>query len=344
MFKRSFIPAVVTVIALASCAKDFQEQGFQPEGSIPSDNVHALSVGIESGAYVPEEESTKASTEAIVRVKWEKDDEVSVVNATTKKILGGCLKATEAGVSVTFEGTVAGTINPNDKLYYIYPKLDNTEETDFDDAGYNQSLAGQTYDGDNPGRVSFYGYAEDVAGTTTISKKIQFHLVTSYVHLNMSNLPAKGFALSSIDISNVNEGFTWKLSDNTLAAAPYAGSNGISVNCTNYTITKAGNAVVHFATPASAASSDARVVTVNKAYSNDAYTKAEREAATYYNQLYTIWTNDNVSVSSTAQDKTEVTIENLGSTEVAEGILPVSSDQSSAFASGKPTEIKLGGV
>lgn len=316
-------------------------------GPISSDNVHTLSVGIEAGTYTPAEGETKASMEAVIRVNWTaNDDEVSVVNATKGKILGGCLKAKESGTSVTFEGTVTGTIDNGDRLYYIYPKLNNTGETDFADAGYDVSLAGQTYDGDNPDKVSFFGYAEDVAGSATISKKIQFKLVTSYAHLNMANLPAKGFNLSSIDISKINKGFKWSLSDSgELTADAYGENEGISVNCSNCKITQAGNAVVRFAIPASAATgSEPRVVTVNKAYTNDKYVKDQLIPSAYYNQLYTSWTNENVNVNSMAGDKTEVSINNLGSTETAEGILPVSGESSSAFDNSKPTEIKLGGL
>lgn len=343
MLKKYFIMAITAIFALVACSEKFDEPGIQPAGS---DNVHTLSVGIEAGTYTPAEGGTKASMEAVIRVNWTANDEVSVVNATTKKILGGCLKATDSGVSVTFEGTVTGTINQNDKLYYIYPRLNNTEEIAFAAAGYDQKLSGQKYDATKPNEVCFYGYAEDVAGTATISKKIQFNLVTSYAHLNMSNLPAKGASLTSIDISNVNEGFTWKLSsEKTLSAEPYAGNNGISVTCTNYNITQAGNAVVRFAIPASAATgSESRVVTVNKAYTNDKYIKDQLIPSAYYNQLYTSWTNENVNVNSAAGDKTEVTIDNLGSTETAEGILPVSGESSSAFAADKPTEISLGGL
>lgn len=335
MLKKYIIVAITAVFTMVACTEKFDEPGILPAGS---DNVHTLSVGIEAGTYTPAEGATKASMEAVIRVNWMEGDEVSVVNATKGKILGGCLEAKESGTSVVFEGTVKGTINQGDKLYYIYPKLNNTEEIAFDNAGYNQSLANQTYNGNDPGKVCFYGYAEDVAGTSTISKKIQFNLVTAYAHLNMSNLPAKGAPLSSIDISNVNEGFTWKLSSGTLTAAPYAGSNSISVDCTNCNITQAGNAVARFAIPASAASDEARVVKVNKAYRNEKYIKTELLSSAYYNQLYTSW-ESNVSITPKT-DKTEVSITNEGSTEVAEGVIPVEQ----AFDVTKPTEIGIGGV
>ena len=349
MIRKSYFSAIIAVLALVACSKDFQELAPQHVDSISSDNIHTLSVGIEAGTYTPAEGGTKASMEAVIRVNWTKDDEVSVVNATTKKILGGCLKATDSGVSVTFEGTVTGTINQNDKLYYIYPRLTlNENEEDFGQSGYGVSLAGQTYDGLAPGKVSFYGYAQDQASSTSgsISKHIKFNLVTSYVHLNMANLPAKGFNLSSIDISKVNKGFKWSLSDSSeLTADAYGENEGISVNCSNCKITQAGNAVVRFAIPASAATgSESRVVTVNKAYTNDKYVTDQLKPSAYYNQLYTSWTNENVSVNSAAGDKTEVTIDNLGSTETAEGILPVASSGESAFAADKPTEISLGGL
>lgn len=304
-------------------------------------SVHSLSVGIESGAYMPEDGGTKASTEAIIRVKWEQNDEVSVVNATTGRILGGCLKATESGENVVFSGTVEGTINNNDVLYYVYPRIaQNDGEIAFDQDGYDVSLANQTYDGLNANKVCFFGFAKDQASSTStaISRHIKFTLVTSYAHLNMSNLPAAGFNLSSIDISNVNKGFTWSLSDNTLSTIAYGENEGISVNCTNTKITKAGNAVVRFAIPASSESSVARVVTVNKAYTNDKYVKDELKSSAYYNQLYTSW-KSNVSVSSES-DKTKVTVTSDGSTDVAEGVIPVAE----AFVADKETEIGIGGV
>ncbi|MBQ0087021.1 MAG: hypothetical protein KBS72_04990 [Bacteroidales bacterium] len=292
---------------------------------------------------MPEDGGTKASTEAIIRVKWEQNDEVSVVNATTGKILGGCLKATESGENVVFSGTVEGTINNNDVLYYVYPRIAQNEgEIAFDQGGWDVSLANQTYDGLNANKVCFFGFAKDQASSTStstaISRHIKFTLVTSYAHLNMSNLPAAGFNLSSIDISNVNKGFTWSLSDNTLSTIAYGENEGISVNCTNTKITKAGNAVVRFAIPASSESSVARVVTVNKAYTNDKYVKDELKSSAYYNQLYTSW-KSNVSVSSES-DKTKVTVTSDGSTDVAEGVIPVAD----AFVADKNTEIGIGGV
>lgn len=337
MLKKYFIMAITAIFALVACSEKFDEPGIQTAGS---DNVHTLSVGIEAGTYTPAEGGTKASMEAVIRVNWTaNDDEVSVVNATTKKILGGCLKAKESGVSVTFEGTVTGTINQNDKLYYIYPKLNNTGETAFADAGYDQKLSGQKYDATKPNEVCFYGYAEDVAGTATISKKIQFNLVTAYAHLNMSNLPAKGAPLTSIDVSNVNEGFTWKLSETNLTAEPYAGNNGISVTCDNCTITPSGNAVVRFTLPASGASQQAREITVNKAYKNDKYTVKELEKASYHNQLYSTWENNVKVTSQGGKTKVDITTSE-GSTDVAEGVIPVAE----AFNGTKPTEIGIGGV
>ena len=335
MLKKYFIMAIVAGLALVACSEKFDEPGIQPAGS---DNVHTLSVGIEAGAYTLAEGETKASMEAVIRVNWTEGDKVSVVNATTGKILGGCLEAKASGTRVTFEGTVTGGITNGDKLYYIYPKLDNTEETAFADAGYDQKLSGQKYDATKPNEVCFFGYAEDVATTGTISKKIQFNLVTAYANLNMSNLPARNAFLTSIDVSNVNEGFTWKLSETNLTAEPYAGNKGISVTCDNCTITPSGNAVVRFALPASGASQQAREITVNKAYKNDGYTVKELEKASYHNQLYSNW-KSNVSITSQT-DKTEVTITSDGSTDAAEGVLPVAE----AFKDTKPTEIGIGGV
>lgn len=341
MVKKFLIPAITAVLALAACSNEIKEQGVQP---VAADNVHTLSVEIESGAYGSAEEGTKASMEAVIRVKWKQNDEVSVVNATTGKLLGGCLKAKEDGESVVFEGTVTGAINQGNSLYYIYPRVsDNAGEVAF--GSYNISLASQTYDGKKIGDVCFYGYAEDQAGSAdnTISKKIKFTLVTSYVHLNMANLPARGTSLSRIDISNVNERFTWKLDDGVLSAAAYAGGNAISVRCGNADISNAGNAVARFAIPASAETDANRVVTVNNAYTNNKYVKSELKASFYYNQLYTTWTENVADVNTTDPNKTKVTINNNDFNDVAEGSIPTSAFESTG-SDEKTTEIKIGGV
>lgn len=342
MVKKFLIPAITAVLALAACSKEIKEQGAQP---VAADNVHTLSMEIESGAYGSAEEGTKASMEAVIRVKWKQNDEVSVVNATTGKLLGGCLKAKEDGESVVFEGTVTGDINQGNSLYYIYPRVsDNAGEVAF--GSYNISLASQTYDGKKIGDVCFYGYAEDQAGSAdnTISKKIKFTLVTSYVHLNMANLPARGTGLSRIDISNVNEGFTWKLDDGVLSAAAYTGGNAISVRCGNADISNAGNAVARFAIPASTETATDRVVTVNNAYTNNKYVKSELKASFYYNQLYTTWTENVADVNTTDDpNKTKVTINNNDSKDVAEGAIPTSAFESTG-SDDKTTEIKIGGV
>lgn len=335
MPRKFIIAAIAAAFALVACTEEIQKPGEKP---VASENVHTLSVGIEAGAYVPVDGETKASMEAVIRVRWQQNDEVSVVNATTGKILGGCLKATEEGTVVTFEGTVTGTINQGDRLYYIYPRVaKNTEEVTF--AGYNVSLASQTYDAQKAGDVCFYGYAEDVAtGTSTeISKKIQFNLVTSYAHFNMASLPAKGVSLSSVDISNVNGGFTWTLTGNALSATPYEVNGGISVRC-NAGITASGNAVARFAIPVSAASEQDRVITVNKAYTTN-FSKIALPASSYFNLLYSIWTKKDVTVNQTDTEKNKVDISNDESKETAEGTIPTE-----AFEENKATEIKMGGV
>lgn len=342
MVKKFIIPAITAVFALAACSKGSQEQGAQP---VAAGSIHSLSVEIESGAYGAVEGDTKASMEAVIRVKWKKDDEVSVVNATTGKLLGGCLKAEEDGESVVFTGSVTGAIAQGNSLYYIYPRVtDNTEEVAF--GSYDISLAAQTYDGKKIGDVCFYGYAQDQAGSAdnNISKKIKFTLVTSYAHLNMANLPARNTGLSRIDISNVNEGFTWKLTGGALSAAAYAGNNAISVRCGNADISKAGNAVARFAIPASAETTADRVVTVNNAYTNSKYAKSELKASAYYNQLYTTWTENKAEVNTTEDPgKTKVTIDNNNSKDVAEGAIPTEAFGTTGQTS-KPTEVSIGGI
>ena len=340
--KKYLIPAIAAIIALTGCSKDVQEQRAQTDDS---GNVHTLSVEMESGAYEEIQGDTKASMKAVIRVEWKAEDEVSVINATKNKLLGGCLKAKEGGESVVFEGTVKGPIDEGDKLYYIYPRI-KSNETEETFAGYNISLADQKYDGKKIGDVCFYGYAQDQAGSTdkTISKKIKFNLVTSYAHLNMSNLPGIGTSLSRIDISNINEGFKWTLSGDALSAGAYVGNNAISVRCSNADITSYGNAVARFAIPASAKTDEPRVVTVNNAYKNDKYTKEVLEASAYYNQLYSTWTENKAEVNTNEDpDKTKVTIDNNNSKDVAEGAIPTEAFGTTGGES-KPTEVSIGGI
>ncbi len=332
MFKRTIIPAVVAVFAMVACSKGFQESEPVRAGST---EVHSLSVGIEAGAYLPADE-TRATMEAIVRAQWQKDDEISVVNATTGKLLGGCLKATGSGEVVTFTGDVTGEIGSGNTLYYIYPRIkDNDTEEDF--AGYEISLDGQEYYNNNSGNVCFYGYATSKESLDA-NEKLKFTLVTAYVHLNMSNIPAKGADLTSIDISNINGGFKWVYDNGAVSAEYCYDGQGISVTCYNTKITNAGNAVVRFAVPASPATQEARVLTVNKAYSNSDYIKNERESGKYYNQIYSRW-NNNVTVEDKG-DNTEVTIDNGDSKESAEGVLPAEQ----AFNPEKPASIEVGGI
>ena len=340
MYKRTFILATVAVLAMVSCAKELQQT--VPD-SFGSTDVHSLSVGIEAGEYLPTD-ATKASMNAIVRVDWKQGDTVSVVNATTGKILGGCLKADSDGAVTTFSGNVSGTLNKNDKLYYIFPALDVQGETPFSEQEI--SLKAQTYDATKPNEVCFHGYAEDTYSgdnsiETHISKSIKFNPVTAYVHLNMANIPAKNADLTSIDLSNVNGGFKWVLENTTVSAQSYLEDQGISVTCSNTKISQSGNAVVRFAVPASPATEEARVLTVNKPYSLSNYSQVERRAAAYYNQLYSTWVSSNVEVDDKGTE-VNVKIDNGGSTESAEAALPVME----AFKSGKTegTKIEMGGV
>ncbi|MCQ2075246.1 MAG: hypothetical protein MJY77_08740 [Bacteroidaceae bacterium] len=325
---------------MVSCAKELQQT--VPD-SFGSTDVHSLSVGIEAGEYLPTD-ATKASMNAIVRVDWKQGDKVSVVNASTGYILGGYLTADSDGAVTTFSGDVSGTLHKNDKLYYIFPALDVQVETLFSEQEI--SLKAQTYDATKSNEVCFHGYAEDTysgdnSTETHISKSIKFNPVTAYVHLNMSNIPAKNADLTSIDLSNVNGGFKWVLEDKTVSAQSYLEDQGISVTCSNTKISQSGNAVVRFAVPASPATVEARVLTVNKAYSLSNYSNAERRAAAYYNQLYSTWVSSNVKVYD-KDTEVNVKVDNGGSTESAEAALPVVE----AFKSGKTegTKIEMGGV
>ncbi|MBO4267824.1 MAG: hypothetical protein J5869_00465 [Bacteroidaceae bacterium] len=54
--------------------------------------------------------------------EWAVGEEVYVYNDTKAALLGGCLKAKNAGASATLEGDLTGTIEIGDELVFMYPK------------------------------------------------------------------------------------------------------------------------------------------------------------------------------------------------------------------------------
>lgn len=293
---------------------------------------YILSLNFDAG-YFQAYEGTKATMDAVIRASWEAGDKVSVINVSEGKLLGGQLVAQSSGYTVEFSGTITGTLTTGDKLAYVYPAIkENATEEAFTESV--QDLSNQTYDS-NSKHVAFYGYCEDVFSSATISKKIVFNLASSYVHLNMSGLPAST-PVSTVSVSNINGGLMWAIEDGDFRIKPCMVGSSINVSCTGVTSTSAsGNAIIHFAVPKSSAA-DARTLSVNNTLTT-AYTAAERKPSSYYNQLYANWQNK-VTVMSDAS-KTIVDI-NDSSTESVTASLGTSS----SFLSGHSTDIQVGGL
>lgn len=137
-------------------------------------------------------DATRAYGEYVVRLKWKQGDALSVVNLSTKKLLGGTLKAAADGSTTTFEGELKGNIGEGDKLMFITPAVsNNAEEVDWERSTIDLSKQ----DGSASTKVPIAAYAVEnsasgmQSGAYAPGKTYSFNFLMAYLYFGFSGLP-----------------------------------------------------------------------------------------------------------------------------------------------------------
>lgn len=199
---------------------------------------------------------TKGTTTAVMRLLWEAGDEISVINLTTGKALGGSLVATKGGQKTSFTGSLSGSINEGDDLAFIYPSQDYTVEQPFTSATVDLS------DQAGLSNVPYCVYANtrlsggNVAST---SADVEFKFLISFVQYNLSSLP-KSQAVTELSVSDMGAELVLSIEDGKLKCESIPGT--ITISPASLNSNSDGNAALYFSTGAFMATPERRIVNI----------------------------------------------------------------------------------
>ena len=230
---------------------------------------------------------TKGTTTAVMRLMWEAGDEISVINLTTGKALGGSLVATKGGQKTSFTGSLIGSINEGDDLAFIYPSQGYKVEQPFTSATVDLSnQAGLS-------NVPYCVYANtrlssgDVAST---SADVEFRFLISFIQYNLSSLP-KSQAVTELSVSDMGAELVLSVEDGKLKCESVPGT--ITIFPESLSSNPDGNATLFFSTGSTLATDERRIVTVQSGgydykstWSNKAYA-----ANKYVTTIISKWTS-----------------------------------------------------
>jgi len=246
IMKRNIVKILlISLCTVVSCTPKEELSSVQKDGS------HLFE--IEAVLAVVDDEDTKASAASYTMPKWVEGDKISVVNLTTKKVLGGQLTTTKSGVSAPFSGNLKGLVTEGDCLAFIYPPMDNAEQKDFSKLSFDLS----SQDGKE---VRLFAYSKISAPSSSAeftNLTLTFTYMMSYMKVNMANLPASSSVTSfkiagvpdvlSVDINSSKDDFSVESS---------SGKGYILIDGSGHKISPAGTYSIKFAVlPAESSSS-----------------------------------------------------------------------------------------
>ena len=237
---------------------------------------------------------TKSSLESVVRVKWKKDDELSVINLTTGKQLGGCIKADRDGANSTFSPSgLNGTISAGDKLVFLLdndPLRRSASEKDFEP--FTMDYSSQKGNADEVPIVVYANYTATQNGTIDAVNP-EFNFLMGYVQLAVSALPAST-SVTELGIENLNTRCQFSINNNAFVTTPQNGSITLSEA---FTANSKGTNTRYFSCFTSPAQGTARNAHINANSQNHitAWLKAALSAGYYYQSVATGFTNENIS-------------------------------------------------
>ena len=215
------------ILASVSCTKEIRPL---------ETNVHEFSVNAQLSDIQPEE--TKAIGENVIRLKWDEDDKISVVNITTGKVLGGSLSAVSSGYSSIFTGSLTGTISKGDKLSFIYPCQNYSQEGDFTPIDIDFST--QSTKDPNLAMVAYYTTESDTSSFTNVSVKFAFQM--SFLRVNLSELPVST-KFKEVRINGVNDKLTFSIDNGEIKTTTTKANGYIKCVATNDTDSRGSQTV-----------------------------------------------------------------------------------------------------
>lgn len=234
-----------------------------PEMSVPDNGISS--------------NETKASTQYTVRIKWVAGDNLSVINLTTGKILGGHLKANSSGNITTFSGTLSGTVRNGDMIAYLYPSQDNTTEEVFSSVNIDMSTqAGTT------GGVPLCVYCTSTANSDSFNNEsLVFSYLMSYMMIGLSDIPSSAL-IKTLTLTNVTSSFDLSINsaNNGLTVTPHLGDIVLSPNQAAST---AGVKTVYAAIPGSETATRIAILETGSQTFSTAFTSAKLNNGYAYN-------------------------------------------------------------
>lgn len=237
---------------------------------------------------------TKSSLESVVRVRWKKNDELSVINLTTGKQLGGCIKADNDGANSTFSPSgLHGTITAGDKLVFLLdddPGRRSATEKDFEP--FTMDYSSQKGNSNEVPIVVYANYTATENGTINAVNP-EFNFLMGYVQLAVSALPAST-SVTELGIENLNTRCQFSISNHEFVITPQNGNITLSEA---FTANSKGTNTRYFSCFTSPAQGVARNAHINANSVNHitAWLKAALSAGYYYQSVATGFTNENIS-------------------------------------------------
>ncbi len=237
---------------------------------------------------------TKSSLESAVRVRWNKDDELSVINLTTGKQLGGCIKADKDGSSTTFSPSgLNGSITAGDKLVFLLdnePSRRSASEKDFEP--FTMDYSSQKGNANEVPIVVYANYTATANGTIEAVNP-EFNFLMSYVQLAVSALPAST-SVTELGIENLNTRCQFSISNHEFVTAPQNGNITLSEP---FNANSKGTNTRYFScftSPSQVVARNAHI-NANSVSHITAWLKAALSAGYYYQSVATGFTNENIS-------------------------------------------------
>lgn len=263
------------------------------------DVVGSQEISCTMSATMPEfkaggDPETKSSLESVVRVKWKKDDELSVINLTTGKQLGGCIKADSNGASTTFSPSdLTGSISAGDQLVFLLdndPSRRSAIEKDFEP--FTMDFSSQKGNSNEVPIVVYANYTATENGTINAVNP-EFNFLMGYVQLAVSALPAST-SVTELGIENLNTRCQFSISNHEFVTTPQNGNITLSEA---FTANSKGTNTRYFSCFTSPAQGVARNAHINANSVNHitAWLKAALSAGYYYQSVATGFTNENIS-------------------------------------------------
>ena len=277
---RFSLVVLVALIVVISCNRMEEQMHTQNKG-------HVFSVSAEL-LPIEQEPESKGYLDSYISATWNEGDNISVVNLTKGKILGGHLTADRTGSRATFSGTVTGTISSGDMITLFYPSFGNAEETDFSTRNIN--LAEQSKESNVP-LVSYSGtFTASGNSGEFVNLNLGFYYILSYLKINMANLPADA-AISKISLRNIPNQLSLSVNNThdgfDIANDAEKSAKGVIELTGTFKTSASGSLAVAMGVMPSA-KSNIRSIIVTADASGDYYsplTSAELQSHKYYNTI-----------------------------------------------------------